>query len=345
MTIKQKGARPFAVALVLAVLAGCDAGGANSSGAAISVNDAIQQPTNQTPSKPGLADSVELTTDNARTVASSTLKAALLSDISTRAVSNTLNLTQMQNAQISDLATGVVVTMQPVNCLNGGSYNFRASLESNGEAIQIDFAKNVDVTLRTSFTQCDQGFLALDGSVALTFNAVVNDWLAQNNFTLNAQTHIDQLTITQSGYAPFVANGYLNLAVYNPDAETTVLEVTTNDIYYASENTYLVLDYESHTEIHLPTGDYQLSVYSRFVDEHNNGRMIEYQTIEPLRGNGLAAPNGGKFMVFGSEDSMEITVTPLQTVELAIDYGNDQTVDEIQSFTWNDLALDDLTFH
>lgn len=323
-----------------AVLSACGNGG-SSGGTPITANNQTDQANDKNTITE--VEAVKITTESAPVVAGSALKSMLLSDFSANAVDSAVNITLDQNQDIANMATGIVITMQPIGCLNGGLFTLQASLESTGEDIQINFSDNLNMSFQTDFEQCNQGFASLDGAVSINFTAIINELLATNNFDLNTQVNINQLTIQQQGYYPFVINGQLNYQVSSSDGETVVTDVTTSDMYYAADNAYQVLEYATHKSVYLPTGAYEYSIYSRYVDQMIEGSLIEYQTIEPLRGVGFSVPASGKLLVFGGADSMEINVLNTDWIELLIDYGNDGVIDETMLTTWSDLALNSLS--
>lgn len=341
MTMLKTTSHLLVIAVASAVLAACGSGGSQSSGTPITANNQ----TDQGDDKVNAADlpAIDITPENAQLVAGSALKSMLLSDISANAIDSAVTITRDQNAELADMATGIVITMQPMACLYEGSFTIQASLESTGDDIQIDFADNLNLSFDTTFDQCNQGMGNIDGSLSIDFTAVVNELLAYNNFDLDTQVSIDQLTIQQTGYYPFVINGDLNYHVSSPDGVNVVTEVSATDMYYAADNSYQVLEYETYKSVYLPTGEYEYTIYTKYVDQMIENSLIEYQTIEPLRGVGFSVPASGKLLVFGGSDSMEINVVNTESIELVIDYGNDGVVDDIMYTTWNDLALSSLT--
>lgn len=338
-TLKTAG-QMLAFAVSSSFLVACGNGGSKTAGAPIG-------PDNTSPPQPNPkvehAAPVNISSQSAKVVAGSTLKALLMSDISSSAIDNAVNVTREQNSQLADIATGVVITMAPVACLYQGNFTLEASLVSTGENIQIDFAKDLEMSFATRFNQCDQGSAKFHGEISINFTAVLNELLAKNNFTIDTQVEINELTVQQAGYYPFVINGGLNYYVTSPDGVNVVTEVTASDMYYSADNSYQVIEYDTYKSVHLPTGEYEYTIYSRYVDQMIEGSLIEYQTLEPLRGVGFSVPASGKLRVYGGNDSMQINVLNTQSIELAIDYGNDGSVDEIQHSTWYDLAVSHLT--
>lgn len=336
-TLKTAG-QLVALAVTGSLLAACGNGGSQSSGTAITANNQYT-PTYEKSSASDVTP-VIINDDNAKFVAGSALKAMLLSDISASAVDSAVGITREQNSEIADMATGIVINMQPVNCLYGGNFTLQASLESTGDTIQLNLAEDISMTFNTTFNQCNQGMATMNGSLDMSFVAIINDLMATNNYTIDAQIGIDQLTIQQAGFTPFVINGDLSYMVSNTEGDMMLTEVNAEDMYYAADTSYQVLEYSSFKSVHLPTGAYEYSINSSYVDYIIEDSLIRYETIEPLTGVGFTVPTGGKLAVYGANDTMIVNVIDGQSIELVIDYGNDGVTDAIMYSTWTDLALE-----
>lgn len=321
----------LAVAVAGSQLIACGNGGSSSnSGEYATVNE-------KTPAVQ--ASAVSITPENANVVASSALKSVLLSDMSASAIGNAVNVSQQQNTQIANMATGVVISLRPVNCLNHGSFTLQASLESTGENIQVNMADNLNMTFNTQFNDCNQGSATLDGKLDINFIAVINELIESNNITIDSTIGIEQLTVTQAGYNPFVVNGAVNYKVSSPDGALMITEVNATDMYYAADNSYQVIEFDSYKAVDLPSAAYEYNFYGRFVDFEVENSLIEYQTLEPLTGVGFTVPSGGSIAVYGAQSTQYIDVIDNQYVELSMDYNNDGVIDEIITSTWQELAL------
>ncbi len=286
---------------------------------------------------------ISLNSENFNAVASSTLKAVLLSDFSTTAVDTNVAIIREQNQQIVDMATGVVITMLPVKCLYDGDVGVAASLTSTGQNIQINFDETLAMTFNTSFSHCNQGYMALNGVLDIEFNAALNQLLTMQNYNITSQVKVNQLAITFSGFLPFVINGQLNYQVESQDGITIYTDIYAQDLYYAADTSYQTLEFQSHKWVNSQTGEYQINMVSKFVDFTLNDTLIEYETLKPLQGVGYSVPVSGVIKVNGGSDNLIIDILDGTSVKLLLDYGADNIIDEVQYTTWYDLALRQLS--
>ena len=338
-TLKTAG-QLFLFAVVSPWLVACGKGAkssAESNGTAIAPGNHYSA-TNNKPSTTD-ANAVVINDENVKYVAGSALKAMLLSDISSNSVGNAVDITRNQNSELANLPTGLVIKMQPVNCLYGGNFALQGTLDSVDGAIQIDLAKDLKMMFQTSFNQCNQGVVSMNGTLNISFTAIVNQLVNTNSFTLNSIVSVDQLTIQQAGLTPFVINGSMHYNISTKDGVKMVTEVSGQDMYYAADTSYTVLEFDSYKTENLSTGNYEYTINSRFVDYLVDNSLIEYKTIEPLKGVGFSVPTSGKIAVFGAKDTVTINVLNSESIELSVDYGNDNTTDAIIYSTWYELVL------
>lgn len=326
------------IAIATCTLASCGSGGTSKS-SSNRVAGIDYKPVTQ--SKQPL---ISIDQANSHAVASSTLKSILLSDAGSNALDQAVNVTQEQSttAPAADIATGVLITFNPIACIFGGTFTFGFHFDSGEDDFQVDFNNPLNMSFTTSFDNCDQGVSKLSGAVALDFSTMLSDLAGNQGYEFAAILNINQLNVEQQGFYPFTFDGQMSYEVSTEDGNWVTTRIKADHTLYTADITYQFTEFESIKLVNQSTAEYEYSIFGELADDYIPNSMMRYHTLQPLTGQGFTLPTGGQIAVEGINETLFIQVLNDHDILLSLDLGNNGIIDHESQSTWQELVLDDL---
>lgn len=317
--------KTLSVAVVAVLVTACDGGTSKSS------NAQSTPPGNNAPENN--LNSVVLNHDNFSRVAGQSLKSLLLNEASANALNKSVVITTDRINPMQDSVTGVVITIRPFQCRDGGSTRGNLSLVNSDGSLQLDLSKKVVGTLNANFDQCNEQGFGLNGEVSGTLSGNISQNLFETNLDVTA------LEIQQPDLPGFTFDGTFNYRAFSNDFESVTIEVSSSYSLYFADDAYTQFDLAINKTVNNSTGDYSYQVESEFTDSLYPDSYVAYRTLQPLTGTGFSLPTGGEVAVSG--DNGTIYVYPLEegNLRLELDLDDDGVIDDTQESTWEDLVL------
>lgn len=326
------------IAIASCALASCGSGGTSKS-SSNRVAGTDYKPVTQT--KQTL---LEIDQDNTHAVASSTLKSILLSDASSNALNQAVQVTheQSENLPTSDIATGVILSFNPIACIFGGTFTIGINFENQDSEFQVDFNSPLNMEFTTSFDNCDQGMSKLSGAVVVDFSALLDEVGGDQGYEFAAILNINDLKVDQNGFFPFTFDGQMSYEVATEDGNWVTTRLTANNTLYTADISYQFTEFESIKLVNQSTAEYEYSIFGELADDYIPDSLVRYHTLQPLTGQGFTLPNSGQVAVEGVDETLFIRVLNDHDILLSLDLGNNGIIDHESQSTWQELVLDDL---
>lgn len=330
-------------AMVLA--AGCiglglGACGQSTSKSSSNEQTAQKQQQDQADYQPTPSVPVAIDESNSKALASYTLKSVVLTDVSTSALDTAVSIAGNQNAQVANLATGVVLNLKNIPCGGGGSFSLDMQVEDSSSDVQLDFSNQLSVLLATTFADCAKSGHTLSGDVRLDFNAYLEDLVNYDRFNFETHVGTDELVVTQTGYQPFTMEGQFHYKVSSDDGVVSTTTVETESGVFFADDVYQVQQFQSVKEVDASNMAYSFTSVGQLEQSTQAAStLVEFETLEPLQGVGFSKPHAGTIAVSGEDETLFIDVIDSQQVLLSLDEGNDGEVDYEEYATWEDLVL------
>lgn len=326
------------IAIASCALASCGSGGTSKS----STNRIAG--TDYQPIEKSKQPLLKIDQNNTQAVASSALKSILLSDASSNALDQAVHVTQEQSETLptSEVATGIVLSFNPIACVFGGTFTMGLNIENGDNEFQVDLDKPLKASFTTDFDNCDQGVSKLSGAVVVDFTTMLDDLVGNQGYQFAAVLNIDNLHVEQQGFYPFTFDGQMSYEVNTEDGNWVTTRIKADHTLYTADISYQFTEFESIKLVNQSTAEYQYSIFGELADDYVPDSMMRYHTIQPLTGQGFTLPSGGEVAVEGIDETLYIRVLNDHDILLSLDMGNDGIIDQESQSTWQELVLDDL---
>jgi hypothetical protein len=285
-------------------------------------------------------DPIELSHDNYTQVASQSLKSILLNDAGANALGQAVKVTSNQTGQVVDMVTGVIFTLAPYPCAQGGNLTARAVVvNTNSNNLQIDLNRPLKLSFDASFNECRQNDSSLDGDVSLVLNTDFSQLINNPAYSLNSQLDVRGLAVEQPSMPSFVFDGTFGYSVISTDGISVTVGIESNNSFYFADESYQIFEFELEKTVNNANQNYSYSISSEFSDSANPQAYIAYRTLVPLSGTGFTPPTDGKLEVYGSNGTILIQALQNQQLFLQLDLGSDGSIDEEYYTTWEELVM------
>lgn len=320
-------------AVVAAMVTACGSGGTSKSS-----NGQYAPEPNNNPIETNLTP-IEFSSDNFTHVASQSLKSLLLNDAGSNALNRAVTVTTNQNIGLVDSVTGIILTLAPYPCSNGGDFTLKAVINNSNNNIQLDFNNQLDMSFDAAFRDCNQAGNKLDGDVGLVFTANISQLINNPVYSLESHLNVDALSVEQPNLPGFVFDGTFDYNVSSADGVTVNMEILSNNTVYFADQSYQMLDFSLNKSVNNSTQGYTYYITSEFTDSSNPGAYVAYETLAPLTGKGFSLPTAGLIAVHGSNGTMLVHAQEGENILLQLDLGDDGSIDEEYYSTWEELVL------
>lgn len=327
--------RMLAVLALALVFTACGKSTSKSSGAQYSPN-----PDDEKPAENNLP-LIEVDAENYTRIASQSLKSLLLNDAGSNALSQAVRVTNSQNSDlVNDMVTGIIITLAPYPCVLGGDFNLRATVNNtNSNNPQLDLNSPLRMLFDARFSECKLDSNGLDGDVSMVFNTNLGQLLSGSMFNLTAQVDVQGLSVEQTHLPDFVFDGTFDYKVTNNDGINVNMEVRSSNSVYFADQSYQLFEFDLLKSVNNLTQAYSYAISSEFSDSVNPNAYVAYETLQPLTGTGFSPPTAGQVAVYGRDSTVLIHALRNQQILLQLDLGNDGTIDNMYSTTWEELVF------
>jgi len=226
------------------------------------------------------------------------------------------------------------LTNLSLSCPNGGSFEYTFT-DSNADSRYSSIGDNLDVTVN----QCKNADTTINGKYALTISNVVAT-TTYTNITLNNVSIINSATLSDSLFT-----GILQVAATESSGTEDSLLVLNSSNLQLSNNAINYVFSHVNTQLakELISSETKIQNYTTTVNLTNSSNdgsyitaMLEALKIRPTD----AYPYAGKFTIQRQDDTMNITITVLNTTHILIetDINNDSIRDYAQVVAWSQLS-------
>lgn len=331
MNYKKHTINVLGAAVVAVLVTACGSGGTSKSS-----NQQTSAPPSTEPRDPNLKP-VVLGHNNFSDIASQSLKSLLLNEAGTNALNKSIVITgERVNPLSQDVVTGIVVTINPFPCSNGGTIKGQVSAVNTNGGLVLDLGQDITGKLSAEFATCNHGGFGLDGDV----NGSLTGNLYKNNFKSNI--NVLALKVQQPNFPEFVFDGDFSYEASSKDYVTVQIDVSSHNSLYFADQSYRLLDFTMSKTVNNNTGDYSYQIVSEFTDSTNSKAYVSYQTLTPLTGRGFSPPTGGQLAIEGDNGTVFVHAQEQGKLLLELDLNNDGSIDEVRNSTWDELVFSSL---
>jgi hypothetical protein len=285
-------------------------------------------------------DPIALDSENYTQIASQSLKSLLLNDAGSTALNQAVTVTSGQGSQIADMVSGIVLTLAPYPCMQGGSLAMRAVITSTNNNVQLDLNNPLRLSFDADFNECKQYGSSLDGDVSLVLNAQLSQLINNPMYSMASHLDVQGLSVEQLNMPSFVFDGTFDYTMASSDGISVTTGIASNNSVYFADQSYQIFEFDLQKTVNNASQAYSYSISSEFTDSVNPNAYVAYETQLPLTGTGFSPPTGGRIAVHGSNGVVLIHALANQHILLQLDLGNDGVFDNQYYTTWEDLVFE-----
>jgi hypothetical protein len=233
-----------------------------------------------------------------------------------------------------DNVTGVVAR-QTFTCLEGGSV-----VQTSDWKDEFTITANDSVQLQ--YTDCYEFQVTANGSLSFTYTQV-SDFISFDDFSvlgLNISFDNYSLKVDGSSVAPAIVGEYtllINKNNFTQTVDITAEQLTISIPEYQQTIEDLVIEkiYTENTNIET------LNVSSTLIDSYLEGSvsLVTLQNFEFDSQESLTPFSGSMKITGENNSSIVLTVINSSLVQLDTDFDGNNTIDNTDIVTWNDLGL------
>ena len=219
-----------------------------------------------------------------------------------------------------------------LSCPDGGTFEYTFT-DSNAD---LKYS-SIDDHLSISVNQCKNADISVNGHYTLKISSVIGT-------TINTEVTLDNVAINNASSSSLFT-GVLQVAeTESSSTEDKILVISSSNLHLNSDAINAVFSHiNAQVAEELISNEIKIQTYDTNVNLSNNLSNALYTTamLEALKIRPTDTyPYAGKFTIQAQDDSMNITITVLNTthVLIEIDTNNDAIRDYAQVVAWNQLS-------